>query len=356
MAGKEKAKQKSGKKEIARLIAVAVGIFSLIFITAFLMGNAKREQGTAPTPEEKIAVVKEQKEKKPLRILVAGCDRSSGLTDVLMLVNFDREKHTCTVLQLPRDTYAAYTEGSYRKLNGAAHALGGMRQLCDFLSKAFGISIDRYARIELDAFRKVVDAIGGVEVNLPFAMDYDDPYQGLSIHLSAGVQTLDGKAAEQFVRYRSGYVRGDIGRMDAQKIFLSALFCKLKSSLSPTDLVSLAGIVLENLETDLTLSETVSVATEGLTLMPSEIYLLSLPGEEAVATISGAGYYVLSGKACTEMMERWFGGNKENFDPDQLFRNPRYEKFCEIYDGYTPYEVYDAGKIVESGVKIDTKH
>ena len=66
-----------------------------------------------------------------VNILVAGTDRASGLTDVIMLISFDRDAHKLYVMQLPRDTYAEYAESGYKKLNGAYGALGG-KGLCDF--------------------------------------------------------------------------------------------------------------------------------------------------------------------------------------------------------------------------------
>ncbi len=348
--------EKEKKKEYRKIAGMLAGILLLLTAAgALLAGGAKNRKSTAvePTHEEKIAAVNADNGTKPFTVLLAGCDRASGLTDVLMLVRLDGAGG-CTVLQIPRDTYAAYTDAAYRKLNGAARSLGGMAQLRDFLAGAFGVKIDRYARLNLDALRHIVDAMGGVELELPMALDYEDPEQGLTIHLPAGWQRLNGEAAEQFVRFRSGYVRGDIGRMDAQKLFLAAVFRRFRGELSLGEVTSLVSVTLENLETDLTLTEAMTLANAGRRVQAKNIRMLTLPGSDAVAHASGASYYVLSSASVSEVLRQYFDGGE--FDPGRVFCNPAYDDFCKIYEGYVPYIVYDAEKIVENGIQIAATH
>ena len=86
-----------------------------------------------------------------------------------------------------------------------------MNFLTDLIEEVFGIGIDDYMAIETDGFREVVDYFGGVVVDVPYAMDYEDPLQDLYIHLEPGLQVLDGTQAEKFVRFRQGY--NEFGRM-----------------------------------------------------------------------------------------------------------------------------------------------
>lgn len=276
------------------------------------------------------------------RVLVAGSDATSGLCDVMMLVSLERETGKVCVLQLPRDTYAAYTDGGYRKLNGALHALGSMRAVADFLSEALGVPIDRTLHLSPTAFRSLVDAVGGVEIELSEPMHYEDPVQGLSIHLEAGRQVLDGAKAEQFVRYRSGYARGDLERMDAQKQFLSALFSRLSGSLTPATVTKLVGVLLREVETDLTATELLSLVGDASGTRREDICFVTAPGAAATAKVSGASYYVLSSQGMDELMCLHFGAKQGSFDPKKVFLNSQYASFRTIYNGKTAYRLTKA--------------
>ena len=134
-------------------------------------------------------------------ILVLGKDKASGLFDVMMLVSFDESDKAACVMQIPRDTYAEYTEKSYKKINAAPKMLGE-EGFCKFLSESLNVQIKGYISFDLEAFSKAVDLIGGVEMTLPRALDYNDPEQGLYIHLSKGRQVLDGEKAQMLIRFR----------------------------------------------------------------------------------------------------------------------------------------------------------
>ena len=274
------------------------------------------------------------------RFLVAGSDATSGLCDVLMLVSIDRASHEVFVLQIPRDTYAKYTEKSYRKLNGAYASLGGMDGFREFLSKALGVSIDRTLHLSPSAFRSAVDALGGVEIDLPRDLDYDDPAQKLSIHLKAGKQTLDGAGAEQFVRYRAGYVQGDLDRIDAQKLFLSALFRKV-SELGVFEAATLAIRMRNEVDTDLEASDIFSLAGELISLSPDRVFFVTAPVAAVTAEKSGASYYVLSAPAMEELLVRHFGASEGGFDSECVFLNENNERFRKIYGEYCAYSVQE---------------
>ncbi len=334
------------KNEKKKLLFVAVGTALLLIVALTLILSSKNFGGNGDENS-----VRSEQEKNPLskgkgyfRVLVAGSDRTSGLSDVLMLVSVNRDTKEAWILQLPRDTYAGFTEESYRKLNGAVSALGGMAKLKDFLSRALGISIDRYVRLSPDVFCRAVDAVGGVEIELSEPMNYEDPAQGLSIHLPKGKQILDGERAEQFVRYRSGYARGDLDRMDAQKLFLSLLFEKISGNLSPVTAGKLAAAFLEDIESDLRISDTVMLVGELFSLEAERIFFVTAPGEDAIAARSGASYYVLSSSGMEALLSEHFGAEKGDFDPDSVFLNSDYEEFRSIYGGYRPYVAFFASR------------
>lgn len=342
--------QKKIKGMILPVAVIVIGV-AIALVSILIGAGIKKRAADNASPSEDVdasGALAQSGEGSVFNVLLTASDRTSGLTDVMMLVSLDRVKNTVTVMQIPRDTYASYTGDSYRKLNGAYKVLGGADGLRDFLSQAFSIKIDRYLMLSPDAFRSVVDAVGGVEIDLPRALYYYDPAQNYLIDLPAGKQRLNGEMAEQFVRYRSGYADGDLGRIDAQKLFLSAFFEQVKENMSPATLAKLASSVIDGVDSDFLLSDAISLSGELLSLDPENIFFVTAPGEAAVARSSGASYYVLSSKGTGEILREYFGASGE-FDRGRVFLNSGYSNFRSIYEGYTEYELYSA-KNISGGV------
>ncbi len=289
--------------------------------------------------------------------LVLGKDNVSGLCDMMMLVSYDEKNESVAVVQIPRDTYAEFSSGNYKKINGAVSALGSEEALCDFLSKSLAVPIDYYISLDLDAVGDIVDALGGVEVDVPFDMDYEDPAQKLSIHIKKGRNVLDGNAARQFVRYRAGYVRGDIGRIDAQKLFLAALIREVKSGVSVTEAANIALRVLGDIKTNVSIDRISALIGGALAVESENIRFVTLAGEEATATSSGASYYVMSRPSAMKIVNEFLGGSADEdaFDSGRVFLNEKYEEFRRIYDSPADYKVHDAKSILEEGLEIAGK-
>ncbi|MFA6948546.1 MAG: LCP family protein [Eubacteriales bacterium] len=252
--------------------------------------------------------------------LVIGCDRVGLNTDVIMLCSFDTKTDEISVMQIPRDTYIELS-GVSHKINAVYASLytqakrdgsddperDGMDSFVRVLQTNMNIKIDYWALCSLDGFVNIVDIIGGVDINVPFDMDYDDPYQDLYIHLKAGEQTLDGAQSEQFIRFRHDYVQGDVGRVNAQKIFLAALMAQLKKSLNITNIASVAGEFMKNVKTSLSASDIIYFAKEAIGADLSALTLLTLPGTDARANgDSGAWYYIMYRADSLAVINRYF--------------------------------------------------
>lgn len=289
------------------------------------------------------------------RVLILGKDDAADLTDVMMLASFDLETPSLSVMQIPRDTYLAYTSADYKKINGAVRSLGGERALCDFLGKAMGVSIDGYVSFDLDFVEDVVDMLGGVEVDVPFDMEYDDPYQDLSIHLKKGTQTLSGKEAAHFIRYRSGYLRGDLGRIDAQKLFVASFLRAFLEKGDAGDLPRAAMLVAKYLRTDMRVDTLVALTGIVKRVSPADVTLLTLPGEEVQSQYSGAWYYVLSQSGMREVMERFLGADGSVFDSQRQFVDQKRSSFREIYEKNIPPEAYTAEELLGGGLQIENQ-
>lgn len=289
--------------------------------------------------------------------LAAGKDEVSGLADVIMLVFFDTEKLKVNIVQIPRDTYFNCTERSYKKINGAISALGGIDRFAEALEAALGIEIDHTVEFTLSALGQLVDLVGGVRVNIPHEMEYSDPSQNLYIRLDAGEHLLDGERARQFVRFRSGYVRGDIDRIDAQKIFMAAFLEKMTTGVSILQVPSIISLMLDDIKTDMTFSECLSFAQKALSMRTSDVVMLTMPGKE-IKTEAGTWYYILNREAALRAVNLYLNPAgapvpSERFDAGRRFTNKNYQSFEAIYsDTEYSIEEYRADDVNENGISI----
>ena len=161
--------------------------------------------------------------------VVGAVDEDETRTDALMVVTMDTNKKTINVMNIPRDTMCNNSAtGASRKIN-AAYAIGGIEQTKKEIERLLGFRPDYYVIVNFDGIAAIVDAIGGVEYEVPFRMEYDDPSQDLHIDLYAGNQTLNGDQVVQFLRWRHNndysvqYPNGDEGRVENQQKFLKEL-------------------------------------------------------------------------------------------------------------------------------------
>ena len=188
---------------ILLLTAVAMSVFVLYAGEPTQSGSdgLAAELPSRSASEEDAAEVSATARRRGVQnFLLCGKDRASGLCDVIIVAQLDTVNHAASLVQIPRDTYADYTEKSYRKLNGAPSALGGVKGLSAFLTETLGIPIDHYALVDLDCIGDVVDAIGGVTLTVPTDMDYEDIIKAVdNCVISAGDYT------EQLKKYSDCY-------------------------------------------------------------------------------------------------------------------------------------------------------
>ena len=160
-------------------------------------------------------------------------------TDAMLLVSFDPDKDRVAILSLPRDTRVEIPgRRGYDKIN-AAYAYGGVKLARRTVSNLLQVPIDYYMQVDWQGFIKVVDMLGGVDLDVEKNMDYEDPYADLKIHLKKGRQHLDGNKAGQYVRFRHDEM-GDIGRAERQQKFLRALS---KQAFTVTNMVKMPVII-----------------------------------------------------------------------------------------------------------------
>lgn len=243
-------------------------------------------------------------------LLLAGCDDGNGNTDTLLLCCLDTGAHSLNVVSLPRDTLLNI-DWSVRKLNavyaGEINSGGvGLDRLRREVKKLTGFSVDGCAVVDLSLFEEVVDTLGGVEFEVEQDMDYDDAAQDLHIHLRAGRQRLDGESAMQLVRYRAGYVNGDLDRLAVQQRFLREALRQLIRLGTVPQLPELARLVAARSDTDLSAANLAWLARQALQCKSENLSFTTLPTQSA--TIHGLSYAVVS-------LDDWLALLNERFNP-----------------------------------------
>lgn len=313
---------------LKRYQAIYIFVFLFCVVLLFLPHGASAEvqvEATLPPATECAA-------SRVTRILVMGVDRSARLADSMMLVTVNEEQNSVSVVQIPRDTYANYTQRSYKKLNGLLREKGE-KGAKEFLSRAMGVPLDYFIVLDLDCLDSLVDAVGGVDLEIEQDLYYSDPSQGLEIALPKGPHHLSGAQAEQFVRYRSGYSNADLGRLDAQKLFLRAL-AKRCNSITAPELFRIVGCTLTRLQTDMDLPTVIRMVGLFGKFDAEEIRMETLSGR-AVQGSSGAWYYSLNKEGCVRTVNQLLCPNLEmnqdRFDPDGVFDRRDHPDFHRIY-------------------------
>lgn len=208
--------------------------------------------------------------------------RNAHLTDFMMLGQYNPNTREVSLMSIPRDTYVgnASVDG---KIN-SIYMYKYQDKVVKKVEEITGVDIEHYVIFDAKILRNIVNEIGGVTVDVPINMNYDDPEQNLYIHLKKGVQKLTGAQAEQFVRFRknndgTGYPNGDIGRIAAQQQFIKAMAAELLKTENLGKLSNLVKIVLDGTKTDITMDVISEYLDDVVTFKTDRIRMETMPGE-----------------------------------------------------------------------------
>ena len=196
-------------------------------------------------------------------VMIMGVDERDddvGRSDTLMIAALDPKKEQAALLSIPRDTRVKIKGHGFDKIN-AAYAYGGHKLTQDTVEKFIGVPMDHYVIINIKAFQRIIDALGGIDINVEKRMFYEDPWDddgGLVIDLRPGQQHMDGKTAVTYVRYRDE--EGDIGRIGRQQKFMKAVMDKVTSPAIIPQLPTIIKEVLSSVKTDLSLRQMLEFA------------------------------------------------------------------------------------------------
>jgi LCP family protein required for cell wall assembly len=201
-----------------------------------------------------------------------------GLSDSMLLLRFDPEKEKVSVLSIPRDTRVNIRGYGVRKINHA-NDYGGPALTAKVASDLLGgVKIDRYVRVNVQGVEKLIDALGGVTVDVPKDMKYNDFSQHLYIDLKKGVQHLDGDKAMQFLRFRYDEY-GDISRVQRQQMLMRSA---VEQTLKPATIVKIPkilSVIQSHLDTNLTVRELMALSNFASKTDRSGINMMMLPGD-----------------------------------------------------------------------------
>ncbi|MDR0904750.1 MAG: LCP family protein [Oscillospiraceae bacterium] len=227
---------------------------------------------------------------------VLGTDKVGLNTDVIMVATLDTVKHSLDVVNIPRDTLVNVS-WSVKKANTLyanapkdSRAEGAVTKLADIL----GYESDFYIVVSLDAFAAIVDAVGGVDFDVPRNMDYDDA-DNFSVHISKGPHHLNGKDALGVVRFRlgeNGYATGDIGRIETQQKFLMTAAEQILAKKSTIKVTDVAKIFLKHVKTNLSLDNLKWFAQELFKLDKENISFTTLPANTN-DRVNGSSYVTI---------------------------------------------------------------
>jgi len=330
------------KRKTSGLQAVAVAAICILFVMTALIGLYKcfsKEPTPKPdlprTPSEPAETEEalepgavssknsgSERKERFHTILLGGLDDENGGSDTNLLVAVDAKNGKIDVISLPRDTLLDVS-WPVKKLNNAYHH-GGFTQTMEEVSRLLGIPVDHYVTVDLKAFVELVDAIDGVDFDIPVEMDYDDPEQDLHIHFPAGPRRLTGEEALEVVRWRqnndgTGYATADIGRIGTQQAFLTAVAKQLLQPANWDKIPQMAQIFQDNVKLDehLTLANLIWFGEQALTIGSGNIQFHTLPGDGS-GYYKGGSYYVLDAQATLELINQFFNPYLEDLTLEDM--------------------------------------
>lgn len=309
---------------------VTLGLCIFILIAGVLvydntLGAGSTSQIKNELTEEEQAFEDKKKEIGDLNKTVAilGVDEDEIRTDVIFVVNFNTMTNKVKVVSIPRDTKVIWTDKqkrAYNQLTGYTQNISKLNEMSaygrinqnignirdftiDEIENILRVHIDNYVVVNLDAFKEIVDAIGGVDMYVPQDMYYVDNSQGLYINLKEGQQHLDAEDAEGLVRFRY-YPRGDEARVEMQQTFLKAVAEKVMSAEMRSNLPNIITRLFPYVKTDIKLTEVLGYLgiLDEFSLSGLEFHIVPGYGDDR----EGPSYYYINEEELDELIKDVF--------------------------------------------------
>ncbi|PIC64468.1 transcriptional regulator [Sporosarcina sp. P13] len=303
MKREEYKKKKASWAKTKRFLKISAFTFLIAAIGAtaylFKLHNqtvAVLDRSYAPLAQKEPQELHVEPAKDKISILLVGVDESEarhqmeghGRSDALIVATLNPKAKSVKLVSIPRDSYVYIPRVNYRDKIAHAHAFGGTAASIDTVESLFDIPINYYIKMNFNAFIDVVDALGGVEVEVPYERIEKDENDNNAIHLMPGLQRLDGRHTLALARTRK--LDSDIERGKRQQMILQAMIKEATSIKSLTKYSDVINALGENMKTDMTSKQMLSFIEYVKTGMP-EVDTLTLSGYDDMST--GIYYYKL---------------------------------------------------------------
>ena len=289
------------------------------------------------------------RKKDVFTFLLLGKDTGGGgNTDTMILVTYDVPNGTVDCVNIPRDTMINVS-WKIKKINAVFASSRGIDGLKEEIGYLTGIVPDFYVAVEWEAIGEIVEALGGVEFEVPYNMDYDDPYQNLHIHQKKGLRKLNGDDAMQVIRWRKNNGEssgiGDTGRQQIQQDFLKAVAKQCLQLGNWTKISEFAKIFFNNVETDIHLNNLLWFAQKAMGVDMDNVNFYALPGDDqgwyyTPSIGENLAYFFADAAGIMELMNAHF--------------NP-YTRDIEESDLQIIYKTKDAALAMTNGTLADPK-
>ena len=288
---------------------------------------------------------------KPISYLFVGYDDAGENTDSIILANYSFADNTMNFLQIPRDTF--YKDAPLHKINAifpserseGADKATAMLYFKNQLADALGVEITSHIGFSTKTFKDLIDAIGGVNLNLPKDIAVKDSRGNIILELYRGDNLLFGDDALLFVRARNVYIRGDLGRVDAQKLFISAFVKKLQEDISVADIISAFISCKDGWIIDAKLGDFFKILSLNRGRLNNiEVKFATLPGD-AVQDLNGKWYYSVSKSGANEVLNTFGFYRTFGFDINKKMLLQNVDSFSKVYYGNYIAKIYDMSSL-----------
>lgn len=279
--------------------------------------------------------------------LLTGVDADETRTDSIMIGTFNSVTKQVSLISIPRDTLVEIPDDRFRvmkentsnlksnemKIN-AVHAFSGKDKGMEYLElqieDMLDIEIDYYAKVNCEAFRYIVDSIGGIDFNVEERLYYSDPTQDLYIDLKPGMQHLDGDKAEQLVRFRYGYARQDLHRVEVQQEFMKTFMATaLNKDTILSNPTAYLNTIFKYVDTNLGITDAIKYIKYLSDFNSGNILSYTLPGEPQ--NIGDGSYYVMDEEAAEELVYEVF--KKASTKTEDIVKEDSFGKEIQILNG-----------------------
>ena len=311
----KKVKIKKGKKYVGRRIFIL--IILLLIIGGIVLAKKTKELGGGWSGLMAAFLGHDEATAEELgefRILILG--ESTGLTDTIIVASYNPVTQKASMLSIPRDTFtgeSTYSARASHKINSLAGGGETPEKTLKEVNEITGLDIEYYVYVDTEALVEIVDAIGGLEFDVPIDMKYDDYSQDLHINFKKGKQSLTGEEVEELVRFRHNndgstypydYGIEDYGRMHTQRDVIVELAKQIFSTKNISEITEIVNIVNKYVKTNVDLTKVTGYLPYAMKFDLSTVSTQQLPGESKM--LNGISFFLHDEEETEELINEIF--------------------------------------------------